>query len=45
MTTMNVDIIKGEILSEKLRAARADANLAETLAEAAALAHGKDQRR
>lgn len=45
MTTMNVDIVKGEILSEKLRAARADANLAETLAEAAALAHGKDLRR
>lgn len=45
MTNLNPDEIKAAINAEKLRAAKADANLAETLAEAAELAHAKDLRR
>jgi ATP-dependent Clp endopeptidase proteolytic subunit ClpP len=37
--------LKAERLTEEIRAARADADLAETLAEAARLAHAKDMRR
>lgn len=43
--SINPEEIKALINAERLRAARADANLAETLAEAAELAHAKDVRR
>lgn len=43
--TVDFDSLKAEKLREEIRAARADADLAETLTEAARLAHSKDVRR
>lgn len=43
--SVDFDSLKAEKLREEIRAARADADLAETLTEAARLAHSKDVRR
>jgi ATP-dependent protease ClpP protease subunit len=44
-TELDMQALKAERLSHEIRAARADADLAETLANAARLAHDKDLRR